>query len=168
MTTRGTDGFTLIELMIVVIIVGILAAVAVPTFTRFIYRARATEATAFLQEIRAREETYRADNGQYAAATANPSSIPTGNSATTLQAFSRSATDWVQLGAMPDAVGVRFQYTVTTGVPGSAPTGLNYPTTDFWYLAQAIGDLDGDGTRVTFEAYSPASHVWCSQSQGYE
>lgn len=44
-------GFTLVELMIVVLIMGILAAVALPAFTRYIKRSRASEASTMLSAI---------------------------------------------------------------------------------------------------------------------
>lgn len=48
---RDSKGFTLIELMIVVAIIGILAAVAVPAFMKYMKRARTTEAAPNLKKI---------------------------------------------------------------------------------------------------------------------
>ena len=59
------QGFTLVELMIVVAILGILAAVAVPSYTNYVMRAKGAEAVGFLADIKARQETYKADFGQY-------------------------------------------------------------------------------------------------------
>ena len=47
---RRTSGFTLVELMIVVAIIGLLAAIAVPAFTRYVRKARTTEAMAHLNK----------------------------------------------------------------------------------------------------------------------
>src|SRR5262245_30594465 len=58
-------GFTLIELMIVVAILSILAAVSLPMIYSYIYKSKTVEATGFLNEIKARQESYRADFGQY-------------------------------------------------------------------------------------------------------
>ena len=58
-------GFTLIELMIVVAIIGFLAMVSVPTFTRFLAKAKRAEAYMNLSSIYAAEKAYWAEHGKY-------------------------------------------------------------------------------------------------------
>lgn len=59
------EGFTLIEMMIVVAIVGILAAVAYPSYQEYMLRSRRAEGQTFLNEAAARQERFRAQNGTY-------------------------------------------------------------------------------------------------------
>jgi type IV pilus assembly protein PilE len=63
---RPAAGFTLIELMIVVAIVGILAAVAYPLYTDYVQRSRITEATSTMNDMRVRMEQFFQDNRTYA------------------------------------------------------------------------------------------------------
>ena len=58
-------GFTLAELMAVVIIVGVLSVVGVTYFRRHALASKVTEAQAMVQSIRAAEERYRAENRQF-------------------------------------------------------------------------------------------------------
>ncbi len=58
-------GFTLIELMLVVAIVGILSAIAIPNFQRFACRAKQGEAKTTLNAIFIAEESYRSSNDIY-------------------------------------------------------------------------------------------------------
>jgi type IV pilus assembly protein PilE len=58
-------GFTLIELMITVAIIGILAAIAIPNYRDYTLRARVTEMTADLSELKLRMEQRYADNRTY-------------------------------------------------------------------------------------------------------
>ncbi|MBW2587652.1 MAG: prepilin-type N-terminal cleavage/methylation domain-containing protein, partial [Deltaproteobacteria bacterium] len=53
---RRNQGFTITELMITVVIMGVLASIAIPSFTNYIYKARVTEATNFLGGIKQRQE----------------------------------------------------------------------------------------------------------------
>ncbi len=59
-------GFTLIELMIVVVIVGILAAVAVPQYGDYILKGRRAAAQGFLMQVAQRQQQYFLDNRTYA------------------------------------------------------------------------------------------------------
>ena len=82
-------GFTLIEIMIAVAIIGILAAIAVPNYLEYVNRARASEATSALSQMRIRMEQYFQDNRTYAGNDAVLCAAPTGTN-TTFFAFSCS------------------------------------------------------------------------------
>lgn len=58
-------GFTLMELMIAVAIIGILSAIAYPSYTDYVRKARRAEAKSMLQEIQLLQEKYRANNSAY-------------------------------------------------------------------------------------------------------
>ena len=63
---QRSRGFTLIEIMITVAIVAILAAIAVPSYTEYVQRARITEATSMLSDMRNKMERYFQDNRSWA------------------------------------------------------------------------------------------------------
>lgn len=62
---RGKHGFTLIELMIVMTIVAILAAIAVPNYQRYLIRAREAVLQENLYGIRSAIDQFYADQGKY-------------------------------------------------------------------------------------------------------
>ena len=63
---RRTRGFTLIELMIVVAIIAIVLAVAVPSFREQAAKSRRTEALSTLQDMQLKQESYRSTRPSYA------------------------------------------------------------------------------------------------------
>ena len=64
-SARNAQGFTLIELMIVVVIIGILAAIAVPQYQNVGRSAKASEAEPLLRQILTLEERYLAKNASF-------------------------------------------------------------------------------------------------------
>ena len=132
-------GFTLIELMIVVAIIGILAATGMASFRTFQTRSKLVEARGNLKGIATAEHSYYAEQGAYLAASATPPAPPT----PVKQVFAGGGF------ANFDSVGfavegsVFFQYAVDT----------NAGNTDF--TAAALGDLDGDGIFSDFAYVHP-------------
>jgi len=126
--TKG-KGFSLIELMVAVAIVGILAAIAYPSYTDYILRGRLTDATTGLQEMRVRMEQFFLDNRTYVGAglggcgaTGPTSTAFTFGCAATAATYTITAT-----GNPAGGVPATYSYTITqANVRGSnTPWGNN-------------------------------------------
>lgn len=77
-------GFTLIEVMITVVIISILAAIAIPSYSQYVIRSKLTDSVNNLADLRVRMEQYYQDNRNYGTTTscndtAIPVSVPTSN-----------------------------------------------------------------------------------------
>ena len=144
-------GFTLIELMIVVAIIGILAAVAIPAFLEYMKRAKTTEASLNLNKIGKAAKRVKGEIGTYPVA--NGAMLPhasgtccgdSGGTATvnnkctpTPNAFAADP-GWAQLEfSVDEASQYNYLYTPDGG-PGSA------------FTAYASGDTDCDSGMATF------------------
>lgn len=66
MDQRSARGFTLIEVMIVVVVVGILSAIALPSYQQYLRRGARSEAQAHMMNIAARQAQFLIDNRAYA------------------------------------------------------------------------------------------------------
>jgi type IV pilus assembly protein PilA len=125
LTKRNQKGFTLIELMIVVAIIGILAAVAIPAFSKYQLKAKTSEAKINLAAIATSEIAYQAEHGNFVACAANPAAIP----GTTPALWATGNGDFDLIGFQPKASKVYYQYAVDLSDPHFAGT--------------ATGNLDG-------------------------
>lgn len=68
-------GFTLIELMTVIAIISILAAIAIPQYNRYVIKSKLIEAPATLSDFRVKMEQYYQDNRNYGTAGASPCGV---------------------------------------------------------------------------------------------
>ena len=159
---RQSPGFTLIELMIVVAILGVLAVVAGTAYRRYLDNGRTTEAMAMFAEFRAKEEAYRAEFSTYLSTAATEDAYAASNMFPQLingsEPISKSAIPptspvhpWTFLGIQPGRRTLQCSYGVYAGPAGVAPAGGRgqavigaAPTTPWWY-AYAVCDNDGQG-----------------------
>ena len=68
---KTRKGFTLVELAVVIVIIGVLAAFGVPRFLKSVERSKASEAFSYLAAVRSAQERSQARNGTYEATIAN-------------------------------------------------------------------------------------------------
>jgi type IV pilus assembly protein PilA len=135
--SRSQAGFTLIELMIVVAIIGILAAIAIPNFMRFQLRARSSEGKSNLAAIRGAELGYFAEYNAFVPAAVTPAALPLGRTPWPAPAPG-CPNCFDSLGFTPEG-DVLFQYEVVAAVAGGSTAGPDV------FTAAAAADLDGDG-----------------------
>ena len=138
---EGREGFTLIELMIVVAVIGILAAIAIPAFQRFQLRTRASESKINLAAIDTAQQSYLAEFGRYLPIASTPN--PTGS-------FGPGGSGGNQKVAWPPCpVLSPLPNHCVIGWRPDGPTYYNYVIstngTGNSYVATAESDIDGDG-----------------------
>jgi prepilin-type N-terminal cleavage/methylation domain-containing protein len=153
---RALHGFTLIELMVVVGIMGVLSSVAIPAFTRLVNRAKTAETSGNLDSMFKSAASYylseRSGQGQvssvaghctvYDALPSPPAPLKTkqvfpGND--TFRTLGFSVADLVY-----------YSYGLASG-PSGVGHCSNVPNESVLYTFFANGDLDGDGVYSTFE-----------------
>ena len=182
-------GYTLVELLIVVAIIGVLAALGVAGFQRYVRSAATSEATAVISGIRSAEENYKAETLQYLGCSGCNSATgclqPTGTLATVYpQTAGPTKAKWAwrnpghadyacwrMLNVTTDGA-VLFAYSVVAGAAGTAvgspgPAGYGLtdpgwpnPPVDPWYVVQATGDQNGDSHRSYFASSSFSGEVF--------
>lgn len=168
-------GFSLVELMVVVVIVGVLAAVGITIFRKHIFGSRTVEAMAMIQSIRSAQERWRAEHfGYLDVSTTMNSTYPMAVPGKSLYAWDQPAgADYKRwrLLAPTNTAPVQFGYTVKAGAPFTAiiaPTNAGakpvFPpaaqVSEPWYIIQAVGDTDADGDRAYYVATSLTGEIY--------
>lgn len=174
---RSSRGFTLVELMVAVAVLAILSVIATVSYSKYIRKARTTEAITFLADIKMKQETYHQTYGMYVKTSSADNAISdadfypkTKNSDGYYKWEMKCPEDkgsypgWCALGSRPTAEEGNYQY-VTVGwqpqdPPVAAPDGKYIKDgTRRWWFAEARGDLDENNVYSTFRLSSELTQV---------
>ncbi|MDJ0789469.1 MAG: prepilin-type N-terminal cleavage/methylation domain-containing protein [Myxococcota bacterium] len=143
---RNAQGFTLIELMITVALIGILSATAITTFSFLQLRSRRSEATANLAAIRTHQLSFFHETGAFVNAAPSPGLGTIGTKQNWYQAlpsFSSVTGAGFDILAFSPEGSTYYDYDTVTA---AGSTG---------FTAAAYGDSDGDGNVAVFAYFHP-------------
>ena len=155
MLQKNKSGFTLIELMIVVAILGILAAIAIPAFVTYVRRAKTAEATDQVKKLFDAASTYYdkqwvgkgigADGNEHCTVPAEgDGKTPTDQKTTGNYGVSAFDSKQRGLGFNVEYGYYSYQVFASTDKCGNSPSNAQY-------TMRAVGDLDHDATLSTFD-----------------
>jgi type IV pilus assembly protein PilE len=111
-------GVTLIELLIVIAIIGIISAIALPAYRDYVIRGKLTDSQAFLGATRTRLEQYYQDNRSYPA--------ECGGTAAGLPAFTIPASQYFTYACAAGATAGQTFVLTATGVTGAGTGGFTF------------------------------------------
>jgi type IV pilus assembly protein PilE len=146
---RVVKGFTLIEVMIVVVVLAVLAAIALPAYTDYVVRSKLTEAHTHLSDLRVKMEQRFQDARTYAGGPC----APTGASATQIKYFDFSCTDG------PDADSFRIQ---AAGKAGSDLAGIAFTINESNVRTTVVTG----GTKIATQGYASNTNCWVTRKGG--
>jgi prepilin-type N-terminal cleavage/methylation domain-containing protein len=169
---KRLQGFTLIELMITVAIIGVLAAVAIPVFSAYLHESKTSEVPTVLLAIKEKQETYFATFKCYTDSTGyHPYSVALplangicGNS----HLWGTLNSAWMALGFHPGGP-TYYSYAVQSSDSACSFSGAARPKLPgvtwtggqrSWFVARAKGDVDCDGTLAEFYTTSATRTVY--------
>jgi prepilin-type N-terminal cleavage/methylation domain-containing protein len=179
MRRRGSRAFTVIEMMITAVIVGVLALLAVVAYRKWIRTSYMAEAQDMIQNVRAAEEAFRGETGGYLDVSSTldigytyPATTPGAFKSSWGGACAACSHPWTQLAVEPKGP-VIFGYAVVANNAGTAPGATVTPalsrmltTVDLsglagqpWYVVEALGDVNGDGIFTRLVGNSVSSQV---------
>ena len=161
-------GFTLIEVMVALAIVGILMAIAIPSFTRFQARSKQSEAKANLKAVFVAEKSFMQEKERYSALVTEVGFSPERNNRYAYYLVSggplvdRSAASEVPVAGANGISVDTFRYADADPDPATWPTGcgqtpavVDLPTPSF--VAGAAGDIDSDDTITATATEVPST-----------
>lgn len=177
---RTAAGFTLVELLITVAMVGILATLSIVGYRKYIHSAQSSEAKATIQMIRGAQEAYKAEMLQYLKVSSSitsfyPNTTPNDKRwAWVNSAHADYNTGWRMLAVNPDGP-VRFGYACVAGVaPTDALVQFSFanavslptlPSGTPWYEIQAMNDHDANGVFAIFASTSLSGEIMSENEQ---